>query len=217
MWMEIGWALYFQVVGTHKHYMWSSKFFLPQMVGTLKPNIEMLLLRSLPFAPCSLHKHYMWSLKFFLPQMVGTLKPSIEMLLLHSLPFAPCLLPSLPVCYISTICDHRSFFHHRWWGPYEALLWLCEWNLGEQRGSLNRVFFTDLRPFSRIRGLFRGFGPFFGDSQPFLGISSLFADLRIHGQGSKGSERATWRNFRYLIFGKGINTLINKAADGLVV
>ena len=62
MWMEIGWALYFQVVGTHKHYMWSSKFFLPQMVGTLKPGIEMLLLPSLPllpFAPftplCSLH------------------------------------------------------------------------------------------------------------------------------------------------------------------
>ena len=51
MWMEIGWALYFQVVGTHKHYMWSSKFFLPQMVGTLKRSIEMLLL---PFTPCLL-------------------------------------------------------------------------------------------------------------------------------------------------------------------
>ena len=51
MWMEIGWALYFKVVGTHKHYMWSSKFFPPQMVGTLKPSIEMLSLPSLPFAP----------------------------------------------------------------------------------------------------------------------------------------------------------------------
>ena len=119
-------------------------------------------------------------------------------------------------------------------GTYEALLWLCEWNLGEQRGkrakgeqtgSLNRVFFTDLRPFSRIWGLFRdlgpfwGFGAFFGDSWPlsgirglfvdsrpfhgfaaFLRIRCLFADSRIHGQGSEGSERATWRNFRYLIF-----------------
>ena len=144
-------------------------------------------------------------------------------------------------------------------GTYEALLWLCEWNLGEQRGkrakgeqtgSLNGVFFTDLRPFSRIRGLFgdsgpfRGFGAFFGDSRPFRRfaafaqihglfvdsrpfcrfatfsgihglfgdsrpfcrftafwqIRGLFADLRIHGQGSEGSERATWRNFRYLIF-----------------
>ena len=36
--------LYFQVVGTHKHYMWSSKYFLPQVVGTLKPSIEMLSL-----------------------------------------------------------------------------------------------------------------------------------------------------------------------------
>ena len=68
---------------------------------------------------------------------------------------------------------------------------------GEQTGSLNRVFFTDLRPFSRIRGLFRdsgpfwgfgaflgirglfrGFGAFFGDSGPFLGIRGLFVDSR---------------------------------------
>ena len=80
-------------------------------------------------------------------------------------------------------------------GTYEALLWPCEWNLGEQRGkrakgeqtgSLNRVFFTDLRPFSRIRGLFTDLGPFqgfgvflgiwglFGDLGPFLGIWGLF-------------------------------------------
>ena len=122
------------------------------------------------------------------------------------------------------------------------------WNLGEQRGkrakgeqtgSLNRVFFTDSRPFSRIWGLFRdsgpfrdlgpfqGFGAFFRDSGPFSGICGLFqgfaafsgirglfadsrpfrglaAFLQIHGftanKGSEGSERATWRNFRYLIF-----------------
>ena len=30
--------------GTHKHYMWSSKYFPPQVVGTLKCSIEMLLL-----------------------------------------------------------------------------------------------------------------------------------------------------------------------------
>ena len=169
------------------------------MVGTLKPSIEILLLHSLPFAPfdplCSLRS------------------PSLP--LLPFTPFTPCLLPSLPVCYISTICDHRSFFHHRWWGPYEALLWLCEWNLGEQRGkrakveqtgSLNRVFFTDSRPFSRIWGLFRDSGPFSGIRDIFRGfaafswIRGLFADSRIHSQGSEGSERATWRNFRYLIF-----------------
>ena len=116
--------------GTHKHYMWSPNFFPPQVVGTLRSSIEMHSLPLLPFTPCllpflpvhclhslfapfalcSLHKHYMWSSKFFPPQVVGTLKPSIEM---HSLPS----LPSLPVHYISTICDHQSFFHHRWWGP----------------------------------------------------------------------------------------------------
>ena len=160
-------------------------------------------------------------------------------------------------------------------GTYEALLWLCEWNSGEQRGkrakgeqtgSLNRVFFKDWGPFSRIRGLFRDSGPFrgfrafFGDSRPFSGIRGLFADsrpfcrfaafsrihglftdsqpfrgftafsqirglfedsrpfrgflafsqicglfpdLRIHSQGSEGSERATWRNFHYLILLEG--------------
>ena len=95
-------------------------------------------------------------------------------------------------------------------GTYEALLWLCEWNLGEQRGkrakgehtgSLNRVFFTDLRPFSRIQGLFgdsgpfrgfgnfsgiqglfQGFGPFFGDSWPFSGIRGLFQGFAAFAQ-----------------------------------
>ena len=40
---------------------------------------------------------------------------------------------------------------------------------GEQTGSLNRVFFTDSRPFSRIWGLFRDSGPFWGFGA-FLGI-----------------------------------------------
>ena len=82
--------------------------------------------------------------------------------------------------------------------------------------SLNRVFLTDLRPFSRIQGLFRdsgpfwGFGAFFGDSGPFSGIRglfgdswlfcgfaafsqirSLFADSRIHGQEGERRERTS--------------------------
>ena len=45
--MDIGWGLYFQVVGTHKHYMSSSKFFPPLVVGALKPSITFI---SLPLA-----------------------------------------------------------------------------------------------------------------------------------------------------------------------
>ena len=123
----------------------------------------------------------------------------------------------------------------------KPLFWLCEWNLGEQRGkramgeqtgSLNRVFFPDSRPFSRIWGLFGDSGPFWGlgaflgDSGPFSGIWTLFqgfmaffgdswpfrgftAFSQIHGftakKGSEGSERATLRNFRYLIFSLRVN------------
>ena len=54
MWMDIGWGLYFQVVGTHKHYMSSSKFFLPLVVGALKPSITFVSLPSLPLTPLSL-------------------------------------------------------------------------------------------------------------------------------------------------------------------
>ena len=94
----------------------------------------------------------------------------------------------------------------------------------------------------RIQGLFRGFGPFFGDSWPFLGIRSLFQGFAafswIHGlftdswpfcgfmafsqihrfmanKGSEGSKRATWRNFRYLIFlisMKNINIVLRNIA-----
>ena len=51
MWMDIGWGLYFQVVGTHKRYMSSLKFFLPLVVGALKPSITFVLLPSPPLAP----------------------------------------------------------------------------------------------------------------------------------------------------------------------
>ena len=70
MWMEIGWALYFQVVGTHRHYMWSSKYFLPQVVGTLKSSIEM---HSLPLL-C------VWSFLLFL---LPVHSPSLPSLLLN--------------------------------------------------------------------------------------------------------------------------------------
>ena len=124
MWMEIGWALYFQVVGTHKHYMWSSKYFLPQVVGTLKPSIEML---SLPLlCVCS-----------FLLLLLPVHSPS---------------LPFPPLCSLNSL-DPSLTLPHRWWGPfhlvykypywlpltkmlgpmvgtYKALLWLCEWRLG---------------------------------------------------------------------------------------
>ena len=50
--MDIGWGLYFQVVGTHKHYMSSSKFFLPLVVGALKPSITFVSLPLLPLT-CS--------------------------------------------------------------------------------------------------------------------------------------------------------------------
>ena len=110
MWMEIGWALYFQVVGTHKHYMWSSKFFLPQMVGTLKPSIEMLSLPLTPFTPCLLPLLHVCSLHspslpfapltplilhWPCPQVVGTIQPSIEIPPIgpHLLPFTKILGP----------------------------------------------------------------------------------------------------------------------------
>ena len=130
MWMEIGWALYFQVVGTHKHYMWSSKFFLPQMVGTLKPSIEML---SLPFTPfllpllhvsslCSLPSPSLPSLPFApltplilpwpCPQVA--IQPNIEIL-----PIGPHLLPSTKILGL-------------WWGlqsPFAAMWMEIGWAL----------------------------------------------------------------------------------------
>ena len=234
--------------GTHKHYMWSSKYFPPQVVGTLKPSIEMLLLpllsvcslccpslpwsfpdpalqgvgiilllSLLPFAPfpSPLLPELPWSFPDPAPQVVGTIQPSIEIP-----PIGPYLLPSPKFL----ACGGDL------WSPFVAMWMEFGGAKGEQTGSLNRVFFTDLRPFSRIRGLFRdsgpfrGFGAFFGDLGPFSGIrglfwgftafsgiqglfwgftafsgiSGLFADSRIHSQ---GSEWATWRNFRYLIFG----------------
>ena len=219
--------------GTHKHYMWSSKYFPPQVVGTLKRSIEMLLLPLLsvcspslpllPFTPlilpwpcptgggdhtfalftplCSLFAPFPspllpslpWSFPDPAPQVVGTIQPSIEIPLI-----GPYLLPS------------PKFLAHGGdlWSPFVAM-WMefggakGKRAKGEQTGSLNRVFFTDLRPFSRIQGLFRdsgpfqgfgafsgirslfwGFAAFFGDSRPFRGfaaflrIRGLFADSR---------------------------------------
>ena len=92
MWMEIGWALYFQVVGTHKHYMWSSKYFLPQVVGTLKPSIEML---SLPLlCVCS-----------FLLSLLPVHSPS---------------LPFPPLCSLNSL-DPSLTLPHRWWGPFHLV------------------------------------------------------------------------------------------------
>ena len=121
MWMEIRWALYLQVVGTHKNYMWSSKFFLPQMVGTLKPSIEMLSLPFTPFTPCLLPLLHVCSLHspslpfaaltplilpWPCPQVVGTIQPSIEIT-----PIGPHLLPFTKILGL-------------WWGlqsPFAAM------------------------------------------------------------------------------------------------
>ena len=84
MWMDIGWGLYFRVVGTHKHYMSSSKFFPQLVVGALKPSITFISLASLPLAPsCS-------------PLAPLSLPShSSRSLLLPSLPLAPLSLPLL--------------------------------------------------------------------------------------------------------------------------
>ena len=131
MWMEIGWALYFKVVGTHKHYMWSSKFFPPQMVGTLKSSIEMLLFPLLPFTPFTpLHSLCSSLLPFApftplcslnsldpsltLPTGVGTIQPSIEIL-----PIGPHLLPFTKILAL-------------WWGlqsPFAAMWMEIGWAL----------------------------------------------------------------------------------------
>ena len=47
----MGWWFYFQVVGTPHHYMYQSNFFLPQVVGTLKPSIISLCAISPLFCP----------------------------------------------------------------------------------------------------------------------------------------------------------------------
>ena len=76
--MDIGWGLYFQVVGTHKHYMSSSKFYPPLVVGALKPSITFISLPSPPLTPSH----------------------SIHSLLLPLLPLAP-LTPSCSPCSLS--------------------------------------------------------------------------------------------------------------------
>ena len=113
MWMEIGWGLYFQVVGTHKHYMWSSKFFPPLVVETLKPSITFGLLPSLPaHSPCSQLTPLAPSLLPLLPacspcslcsQLTSLTPSSLPLLPPHSphsqlAPLASSLLPLLPAC-----------------------------------------------------------------------------------------------------------------------
>ena len=39
LWMQIGWGLYLQVVGTPNHYLLSSNVFDSEVVGNLKPSI----------------------------------------------------------------------------------------------------------------------------------------------------------------------------------
>ena len=109
MWMDIGWGLYFQVVGTHKHYMSSSKFFLPLVVGTLKPSVTFV---SLPLTPS--HSHLALSHS---PCFLSL--PSCSL----SLPLAPSSPPSaLPP--------------QRWWGPQNIVYHTSTlpWPLGV-RGS----------------------------------------------------------------------------------
>ena len=78
--MQIGWELYFQVVGTPKHYMWSSKFLSSQVVT--------------PSPPTLLPAHSPWS------QLAPSLLPSLP----ACFPW-PNLLPFLPSCspYPSTL------------------------------------------------------------------------------------------------------------------
>ena len=151
----------------------------------------------------------LWSFPDPAPQVVGTIQPSIEIP-----PIGPYLLPS------PTFLAHGGDL----WSPFVAIWMEFGGAKGgrEQRGSKQVAWiesfsqiwglFQGFGAFSGIRGLFWGFAAFsrihglFADSLPFhrfaafSQIRSLFADLRIHSQGSEGSERATWRNFRYLIF-----------------
>ena len=96
------------------------------------------------------------------------------------------------------------------WGPYEALLWLCEWNLGEQRGkrakgeqtgSLNSLFhrfeafFKDSGPFLGIRALFQGFVAFFGDSRPFRRFVAFSQICGFTAKGAKGANEPPGETF----------------------
>ena len=114
--MQMGWRLYFQVVGTPNHYMCSLKFFSPQVVGTLKPSITFTSLPLLPLPPAHLPHSQLAPLTPLAPslfprspahslspspfahtEVVGTIKPSITYALLPSLPCPQ--LTSLAPCY----------------------------------------------------------------------------------------------------------------------
>ena len=126
MWMEIGWGLYFQMVGTHKHYIWSLKFFPPLVVETLKPSITF---GSLPaHSPCS---------------QLAPLAPSLLPLLLayspHSqlAPLAPSLLSSLPA---SSPCSQLTSGTMGCSGSKGSKLGArgASWKWGEQAGGFMR-------------------------------------------------------------------------------
>ena len=51
LWMYMGWGFYLQVVGTPHHHRWYWKFFLSQVVETLKPSIIFIC----PILPCFTH------------------------------------------------------------------------------------------------------------------------------------------------------------------
>ena len=122
MWMGIGWGLYLQVVGTHKHYMSSSKFFLPLVVWALKPSITLVPLPLLPLTPltpsCSLS----------LPSL------SLTLLLLPLLPLAPShsLSPLAPTEVVGTPKHSITY-------QYPTLAIGSEREQGEQEGSEREV------------------------------------------------------------------------------
>ena len=147
MWMEIGWALYFQLVGTHKHYMWSSKFFLPQMVGTLKPSIEMLSLPSLPFAPLT-----PLILPWPCPQVVGTIQPSIEILPIgpHLLPFTKILGPwwGLQSPFAAMWMEIGWALYFQVVGTHKHYMWSSKFFLPQMVGTLKPSIEMLLLPFT---------------------------------------------------------------------
>ena len=149
---RLGGALYFQVVGHISTICDHRSIFLPQVVGTLKPSIEMLSLPllcvcsfllplfpvhspSLPFPPlCSLNSldpsltlphrwwgpfHLVYKYPYWLPltKMLGPWWGTYEALLWAMWMKIGWALYFQVVGHISTICDHQSFFCHRWWVP----------------------------------------------------------------------------------------------------
>ena len=113
----MGWWFYFQVVGTPHHYMYQSNFFLPQVVGTLKPSIISLCAISPLFRPC------------FAP-CFAPVSPLVSPLFRPL--FRPCFAPLFcPLCCSLTSCPSW------WWGPYIVAFWWGHYNIdgGKTRGK----------------------------------------------------------------------------------